>query len=275
MTMLRCMRAIVAAGACLLAACAIAADPPGSLQALRVCADPDNLPYSHQDGSGFENRIAQLLADDLKLPLQYEWLPDRRGFVRKTMGAGLCDVIIGVPVGFERAATTRPYYRSSYVVVERAGPQLPVRSFDDPRLASMRLGVQLIGNDLAASPPGYVLAHHGLTSNVIGYPVPGEEPAAARAVSAVARGQLDGAVLWGPQAGYFASRAPVPMRVTIVPPPKDSAAEFPFEYSIAMGVRRGDAPLRILLDGFLVRRAADIDRILAEYAVPRIGGKQP
>src|SRR3954468_7316349 len=80
---------------------------------LRVCADPDNLPYSHQDGSGFENRIARLVAHELKLPLSYEWLPDRRGFVRKTLGARLCDVIIGVPVEFERTVATQPYYRSS------------------------------------------------------------------------------------------------------------------------------------------------------------------
>ena len=264
---------LLAAGLAVTAA-ALAAEPPGRPQELRVCADPDNLPYSHQDGSGFENRIARLLAADLKLPLSYEWLPDRRGFVRKTLGARLCDVIIGVPVGFERAATTQPYYRSTYVLIERAGGAAAIRSFDDPRLARMRIGVQLIGNDLAASPPGHALARHGHTANVLGYPVPGEEPAAARAVSAVARGELDGALLWGPQAGYFASRAPVPMRVSVVPQPPDMAA-FPFEYSIAMGVRRGDPQLRELLNDFIRRRQPDIDRILADYAVPRVAKDPP
>jgi mxaJ protein len=244
------------------------APPPAPL---RVCADPDNLPFSHRDGSGFENRIAQLAAEDLKLPLAYEWLPDRRGFVRKTLGARLCDVIIGVPVGFERAATTRPYYRSSYVFVERDSALPPIRSLGDPRLARMRIGVQLIGNDLAASPPGYVLARQGHTQNVLGYPVPGEQPAAQRAVAAVADGELDGAVLWGPQAGYFASRSTVPMRVAIVAPPASLAA-LPFEYSIAMGVRRADGPLRELLDDFIRRRQGDIDRILAGYSVPRVAG---
>jgi mxaJ protein len=263
--------------ACWLTLPSVAADaaPPSGaapqLQALRVCADPDNLPYSRQDRSGFENRIAQLLADDLKLPLQYAWLPDRRGFVRKTLGARLCDVIIGVPVGFERTATTQPYYRSSYVFVERAGAAPPVRSFDDPRLARMRLGVQLIGNDLAASPPGYALARHGYTANVRGYPVPGEQPAAARMISAVAGGELDAALVWGPQAGYFAAHAGVPLRVGVLPPPPE-AAGLPFEYSIAMGVRRGEPQLRERLNDFIRRRQGDIDRILAEYAVPRIPG---
>jgi mxaJ protein len=248
------------------------APPPESAarpRVLRVCADPDNLPYSNHDRSGFENRIAQLLADDLKLPLEYEWLPDRRGFVRKTLGARLCDVIIGVPVGFERTANTQPYYRSSYVFVERAGDAPPIRSFDDPRLARMRLGVQLIGNDLAASPPGYALARHGYTSNVRGYPVPGEQPAAARMIAAVAAGELDGALVWGPQAGYFAAHARVPMQIGVLPPAPDVAG-LPFEYSIAMGVRRGDPLLRERLNDFIRRRQGEIDRILTQYAVPRV-----
>jgi mxaJ protein len=261
--------------AVLLAALALAsvhaAAPP---QALRVCADPDNLPYSHQDGSGFENRIARLIAQDLGVPLTYEWLPDRRGFVRKTMGAGLCDVIIGVPVGFERAATTRPYYRSSYVWVEPANtPATPV-SFEDARLPLLRIGVQLIGNDLAASPPGYALARHGATQRVTGFPIPGEGPAAARMVNAVAQGQLDAAVIWGPQAGYFARRAAVPLRLRRAAPPADLQGQ-PFEFAIAMGVRRGDQALRQALDDFIVRRQGDLDRILAEYAVPILRGDKP
>jgi mxaJ protein len=249
----------------LLAFAALFAFDAFAADALRVCADPDNLPYSRSDGSGFENRIAQLVADDLKLPLAYEWLPDRRGFVRKTLGAQLCDVIIGVPVGFERAATTRPYYRSSYVFVERAGNAQPVQSLDDPRLAQMRLGVQLIGNDLAASPPGAVLASHGQTQNVRGFPLAGDEPSAQRAIDALVRGEIDAALLWGPQAAYFAQRATVPLRVSMLPAP----AEAHFDFAIAMGVRRGDAQLRERLDDLIRRRQDDIDRILAEYGVPR------
>jgi mxaJ protein len=234
--------------------------------ALRVCADPDNLPYSRADGSGFENRIAQLVADDLKRPLEYAWLPDIRGFVRKTLGAQLCDVIIGVPVDFERTANTRPYYRSTYVLVQRAA-DAPVRSFDDPRLATMRIGVQLIGNDLAASPPGGLLARHGYTQNVRGFPVVGDEPSARRAIEAIERGEIDAAVLWGPQAGYFARRSRVPLRVAVLPAPEEAR----FEYAIAMGVRRGDTALRAQLDDVIARRHADLVRILSEYDVPRTG----
>jgi hypothetical protein len=116
----------------------LAASASAQQSALRVCADPDNLPYSHQDGSGFENRIARLVADDFGAPLEYAWLPDRRGFVRKTMGAGLCDVIIGVPAGFERTMNTRPYYRSSYVLVEPPALGAPPADFSDPRLRQWR-----------------------------------------------------------------------------------------------------------------------------------------
>lgn len=241
-----------------------AADP------LRVCADPDNLPHSRADGSGFENRIAELVAADLGRPLEYAWLPDRRGFVRKTLGARLCDVIIGVPADFERTANTRPYYRSSYVVVERASDP-PIRSLDDPRLATLRVGVPLIGNDLAASPPGGLLARRGYTRNVRGFPLAGERPGAQRAIDAIVRGEIDAAVLWGPQAGYFARRAAVPLRLAIVPAP----AEARFEFAIAMGVRHGDAALREQLDDVIRRRRADIDRILAEYGVPRVGEPAP
>lgn len=251
-------------------ALALAAMPALAADPLRVCADPDNLPYSRADGSGFENRIAELVAADLRRPLEYAWLPDRRGFVRKTLGAQLCDVIIGVPADFERTANTQPYYRSSYVVVERASGA-PIRSFDDPRLATLRLGVPLIGNDLAASPPGGLLAQRGYTRNVRGFPLAGEQPAAQRAIEAIVRGEIDAAVLWGPQAGYFVRRAAGPLRVAIVPAPADAH----FEFAIAMGVRRGDTALRDQLDRVIQRRRADIGRILADYDVPRVGEQSP
>jgi mxaJ protein len=272
LAMQRCLAGMLAIGS--MAPAVHGADITPPVTELRVCADPDNLPFSHANGTGFENRIAQLIADDFGVPLSYEWLPDRRGFVRKTLGARLCDVIIGVPTGFERAATTRPYYRSSYVLVQRAALRPPVQSFDDPRLRQLRIGVQLIGNDLAASPPAQVLARQGVTNNGAGYAVPGEQPASERAVRAIEQGELDAALLWGPPAGYFAGRASVPMRITVVHPPADMA-DVPFDYAIAIGTRRPDAVLRERLDDFIRRRQADIDRILDEYAVPRVAGAKP
>jgi mxaJ protein len=243
--------------------------------ALRVCADPDNLPFSHEDGSGFENRIAQLVADELGLPLQYAWLPDRRGFVRKTLGAGLCDVIVGVPVEFERTLNTRPYYRSSYVVVERPAAGSPLQGFDDPRVREWRLGVQVIGDDMAASPPAHALLEAGAIDNVVGFPLAGERPSAERMVLALARGELDAAFVWGPQAGFFVQRSPVPLRLRVLPSP-DHAKEQRFTFAIAMGVKRGNQALRDRLDAVLVRRRADLQRILADYGVPLLpGGAAP
>lgn len=236
-------------------------------QPLRVCADPDNLPFSHEDGSGFENRIARLLAEDFGVALEYTWLPDRRGFVRKTLGNGLCDLVVGVPASFERTLNTRPYYRSSYVLVEGAELGPPPADFADPRLRQWRIGVLLPGDDQAATPPGHALARAGAVENVVGYPLAGEQPAAARIVQALARGELDAAFLWGPQAGYYAQRSPRPLRLQAMAAPPGLAQ--PFSFAIAMGVRRGDRALRDRLDDFIVRRQPDLDRILAEYGVPR------
>jgi mxaJ protein len=251
-------RSLVAA--CLLLAAAVHGE------ALRVCADPDNLPYSHQDGSGFENRIAQLIAQDFGMTLEYAWLPDRRGFVRKTMGAGLCDLIVGVPVDFERTFNTRAYYRSTYVLLAPAGREAP-RDFADARLRQWRLGVQLVGDDLAATPPGHALVQAGAVNNVVGFPIVGEEPAAARIVQAMVRGDIDAAFVWGPQAGYFARRTSPPLQLHQVPPPA-TLQEQPFSFAIAMGVQRGNKALRDRLDDWIVRRRADLQRILADYGVP-------
>jgi mxaJ protein len=250
-----------------LLAAAGAARAADSQHALRVCADPDNLPYSQRDESGFENRIARLIADDMGVKLSYFWQEQRRGFVRKTMGAGECDVFVGVPAGFERVLTTKPYYRSTYVAVYRQGAK-PFTGFAPDALRGRRLGVQLIGNDLAASPPGYALTQAGAIDNVRGFTVYGDGPAAQRMIDALAAGQIDMAFVWGPQAGYFAHRAKVPMVLSPTAAPAGLAA--PFEYSIAMGVRKGDTDLRDRLDEILQRRHADIEHILASYFVPTV-----
>jgi mxaJ protein len=255
-----CRRALALAG-CLCVAVAAQA------RELRVCADPDNLPLSHANGTGFENRIAQLVADELGATLRYEWLPLRRGFVRKTMGAGLCDVFIGVPKDFERVLTTRPYYRSAYVFVSGTRAK-DIDSFDDPRLASLRVGVQLVGNDMAATPPGHALAMHGHVDNVRGFTIEGVDPPAQRMIAAVTAGELDAALVWGPQAGYYAMRAAAPLELRIARHDTEPA-NLPFEFDIAMGVRRGDVALRDELDAVIARRRADIDAILAAYRVPR------
>jgi quinoprotein dehydrogenase-associated probable ABC transporter substrate-binding protein len=254
---------IAAALLALACAGAHAAEPAPEL---RVCADPANLPYSQRDESGFENRIARLAAEDLGMRLRWFWQEQTRGFVRKTMGAGECDVFIGVPAGFDKVLRTRPYYRSTYVAVTRRGTP-PFGGFDPAGLQARRFGVQLIGNDLAASPPGYALAKGGAVDNVTGFLVYGDGPAGKRMIDAVAGGSIDVALVWGPQAGWFARRSQVALEVAPLQAPPGLA--MPFEYAIAMGVRKGDAALRDRLDGFLVRRKADVDAILDDYAVPR------
>ncbi len=231
---------------------------------LRVCAEPDNLPFSHQNQSGFENRIATVLAEEMGAKLLYSWQPQRRAFVRKTLGAGVCDAWMGVPADFERVRTTRPYYRSTYIFVFG---KRPLRSFDDPDLAALRVGVQLPGNDMAATPPGHALAARGAIEKVIGFTVYGEHPAAQRIVEAVAKGELDAGVVWGPAAGWFAHQAA--LGVAPAKPPAELAA-LPFEFAIAIGVRRDAKELRDALDAALARRTGEVVRILDQYAVPRL-----
>lgn len=241
---------------------------------LRVCADPNNLPFSNKDGEGFENRIAELVAADRNASLEYTWWAQRRGFIRNTLAARACDLVIGVPDGYERIRTTRPYYRSSYVFVSKTERRLGLQSLDDPRLRDLRLGVQMIGDDFNNSPPAHALANRGIVRNVVGYSVYGDysKPSPLSGiVNAVDRGEVDAAVVWGPAAGYFARSSRGGLALTPVTPHQDSAA-LPFVFNISMGVRREDAALAQSLDDFLVRRRADVDAILHRYGVPRVEG---
>lgn len=257
----------------ILAVFVILATGCSDVPALRVCADPNNLPFSNRAGEGFENRIAELLAADRGARLEYTWSPQRRGFVRNTLQAGVCDVVIGVPREFELTRTSRPYYRSAYVFAARRDRVPRLGSLDDPRLRDLRIGVQMIGDDFANTPPAHALARRGLVRNVVGYSVYGDysKPAPlAAVVDAVDRGDVDAALVWGPAAGYFARTARHPLELTPVTPRADAA--LPFEFDISMGVRRSDAALLGELDSFIERRRADIDRILDDYGVPRVEG---
>ena len=195
--------------------------PAASTRELRVCSDPNNLPFSNDRSEGFENRIAELIARDLQATLHYTWWAQRRGFVRNTLREGRCDLIIGVPAGYDPVLTTKPYYRSTYVFVWRRERQLTLNSFDDPRLHSLRIGVHLMGDDGANAPPAHALARRGIINNVVGYTIYGDYSEAnppARVLDALAAGAIDVAVVWGPLAGYFASREPAPLEfVPVVP----------------------------------------------------------
>jgi mxaJ protein len=265
----------LAAPAALLAvtvALVAAASTADTARVLRVCADPNNLPFSNEEGEGFENRLAELVAQDMGARVEYTWWAQRRGFVRNTLRAGDCDVLMGVPTSYELARPTRPYYRSSYVFVTREARGLDIRSFDDPALRDLRIGVHLIGDDYANAPPAHALSARGMIANVVGYSIYGnyaEPNPPARLVSAVADGEIDVAIVWGPLAGYFARLQPEPLVVDPVSPEVDLPF-LPFVFDIAMGVRRDDAALQERLDRILVRRAAEIDALLDEYGVPYV-----
>jgi mxaJ protein len=265
------MRSVAAAAVpALLLLAASAAPAQLSRGTLRVCADPNNLPYSNQRRQGFENKLAQLMAADLQVRVQYTWWAQRRGYVRNTLRAGRCDVLMGVPTGFEPVLVTRPYYRSTYTFVTRqSSPR--IASFDDPALRRLRVGVQIIGDEFANSPPAAALTRRGIVENVKGYTVLGDyrEPnPPSRIVRAVAEGEVDVAIVWGPLAGYFAKRAPVPLRVEPVSPEID-LPYLPFVFDMAVGVRRGESAFRDRIDDVLRRRRREIDRLLASYGVPR------
>ena len=241
---------------------------------LRVCADPNNLPFSNQRGEGFENKLAELLAQDLGERVEYTWWAQRRGFFRNTLRAGLCDVVIGVPSGFEMALTTKPYYRSTYVFLSRKDRHLNVKSFDDPSLRELRIGVQIIGDDQSNAPPAHALTRRHIIDNVKGFTLYGDyrqHDPPARIVDAVTKGDIDLAIVWGPLAGFFAKQSRVPLEIVPVSPQIDQPF-LPFVFDISMGVRRGDQELRDRVDQFLEKRRAEIDQILNDYRVPRVEG---
>ena len=232
---------------------------------LRVCADPDNFPFSNERLEGFENKIAQVVADDLHASLQYVWFQQSRMSIRQTLNAGKCDAVMGAPVEWSPLLTTRPYYTSTYVFVYPKNKHLSLSSFDDPALRKLKIGVPAIGGGGANPPAAYALARRGLASNVIGFSI--FEP--DKIVESVATGEIDVAIVWGPSGGYFAKHQAVDLAVTPVSAGEDDAA-FRFTYDISMGVRRGDTAFKDELERVLERRHKEILKVLEDYGVPVI-----
>jgi len=240
---------------------------------LRVCADPNNLPYSNDRHEGFENKIAELIARELGATLSYTWWPQRRGFIRNTLRDRKCDLVMGVPTSYELVLATRPYYRSTYVFVYRKDREYQIRSLDDPILRELKIGVHIIGDDYNNSPPAHALGKRQIVKNVVGYSVYGDysEPnPPARLIEAVARGDVDVAIAWGPIAGYFAQKESVPLELVPVSPSIDLPF-LPFVYDISLGVRREDEAFKEELEAILVRKQAEIRQILESYGVPLVG----
>jgi mxaJ protein len=248
----------------------IACGTTANARELRVCADPNNRPFSAEDGSGLENKIAELIGQELGANVTYTWFAQRRGFLRNTLNAGKCDLVPGIPARMQMLRTTHAYYRSGYMFVRKESTP-KIESLDDRALKSLRIGVQLIGNDATNTPPVHALAHRGIVENVRGFMVYGDYDSpdpVSPIVEAVANGAVDVAIVWGPPAGYFAARQKVNLAIDPVPP-NGLEGDPPMRFDIAMGVRKGDKDLADEIDRALHARRADIDAILAAYHVPR------
>jgi quinoprotein dehydrogenase-associated probable ABC transporter substrate-binding protein len=238
---------------------------------LRVCADPNNLPYSNAKGEGFENKLAEMAAHDFGWTLKYTWWAQRRGFIRNTLKASQCDVIMGTPA-LEMLAVTRPYYRSGYVFVSRARDNIRVDTFAAPELLNLRIGVQLIGDDGFNSPPAHALGAMNITANVRGFPVYGDyrsDSPSSAIIDAVSNRTIDLAAVWGPMAGYFVNKSREPLHMVKVRG-TSSFQPLRFEFAIAIGVRKGDTGLQERFDDFIRRRQSEIDTLLESYGVPRL-----
>jgi len=253
-----------------------APDDAESSPVLRVAADPNNLPFSNDRGQGFENRIAQVVAKELGARLEYVWFAQRRGFFRNTLKANRADLVLGVPAGFEMARPTRPLYSSAYVFVTRKDRHLDITSFDDPQLRKLKIGVQLVGDDGSNTPPAHALARRGIIDNVRGYTLYGDysQPnPPARIMEAVAAGDIDVGVVWGPLAGYFATHEEVPLTIKPVSPLMDGGV-LPMAYTICAGVRKGDKAMFEKIDSALEKHSAEIQQILADFQLPQVDVKE-
>ena len=231
--------------------------------ALRVCADPANMPFSNDKNEGFENKIAEIVAAELKVQVEYTWFPQATGFIRQTLFAKRCDVVIGYAQGDELVLNTNHYYRSTYALLYRAGTGLDgVDSLADPRLKDRRIGV------IAGTPPGSIMAQLGLIQRAKPYPLmvdrrydsPGE-----RMINDIRSGDIDAGVLWGPIAGYFAAKGGD--KLLVVPLLKETGTPR-MAYRITFGVRNLEDDWKHQLNAVIAKRQSDIDALLLQFGVP-------
>jgi quinoprotein dehydrogenase-associated probable ABC transporter substrate-binding protein len=235
---------------------------------LRVCADPNNLPFSNEKSEGFENKIMELMAAKLDKKLAYVWYPQATGFVRNTLGSRRCDVIPGFPQGDELAQVTNPYYRTAYALVIKPGTGLDdLDSLGDPRLREKRIGI------VAGTPPATYLAVNGLMQRAKPYPLVVDtrvDSVAHAMMRDLASGEIDVGVLWGPMAGYYAKQANPPMRIALLL--KDTGGP-QLAFRIAMGVRPADQNWKRQLNKLIADNQVDINRVLLAFGVPLLDEK--
>jgi mxaJ protein len=238
----------------------------GQIRELRVCADPNNMPFSNIKQEGFENRIAALVAKDLGAHLTYVWQRMGRGFVREYLDKSRCDLLIGITSNYRPVLTTTPYYRSTYVFVFRRAQRLELATgFNSPDLHRLELGVQVLDEEY--TPPGEALARRGLQGHIVGFDTTGD--GADSIIRAVVNHDVDVSVVWGPLAGYFVQKYRRSLDFIPVEPEVDPPG-LPFTFAISMGVRKGNLVLRDELETILASRKSEIRGILDKYRVPQI-----
>ena len=230
---------------------------------LRVCADPANVPFSNDKSEGFENKIADLIAKDLGVPVSYTWFPQATGFVRNTLGAGVCDLVMGTAQGDELVQNTNHYYRTSYVLVTKPdSPLAKVESLDDPALKDKAIGI------IAGTPPATVMTMNGLMGKARPYPLTVDrrfEAPAEKMIADITSGEIDAGILWGPIGGYYAKSSTPPLTVT----PLVHETKGPkMAYRITMGMRRNEPEWKRQINELIAKRQNDINAILLSYGVP-------
>ena len=237
---------------------------------IRVCADPDNMPSSNQKGEGYENKIAELIATELKAKLSYVWYPNRRGYFR-ILNGNYSDMALEAPAGLDLTGVTKPDFRSGYVFVARVGSGFEnLSSLADPRLKKLKIGVNVYTSDAENSPPAMALSRYGVVGNLTGYyTFYSDKDRPEDIIKGVSNKDVDIAIAWGPLAGYFAKQSPVPLKLTPLPA-KDSLSDIPFQYNMGIAVRRKDKEFRDSLQTVLERRRPEIDAILKQYGVPML-----
>jgi quinoprotein dehydrogenase-associated probable ABC transporter substrate-binding protein len=234
---------------------------------LRVCADPANLPFSDSTGAGLENKIAELIGRTWNSKVEYVWWAAPRGTMRMLNGS-YCDVAIQMPILSDMAGVTKPYYRTSYVIVQRTDAPHRVTSLDDPALKTMKIGVHLYGNDTENAPPAMALSAHGVVGNLVGFGtvyVGGQEKP-SDIIKAVVDRTVDLSIVWGPIAGYYTKQLGADL--TLTPLPDDTVTGIPFVYSMGMATRRRERGFRDSLQKFIDTRSAEIREVLQQYGVP-------
>lgn len=236
----------------------------GHVNPLRVCGDPNNLPFSNKQSEGFENKIAEVIAKEMKIELTYFWWPHQQGLVRRALKPGLCDVMISIPQGWDRVLWTKPYYRSAYAFVYRKDRGFHISSLDDPILKRLKIGVYI------NSPPMEALANRDIRTNLVGYSLVNygdQNERSDKIIRDLVAGEIDVVLDWGPMAGYFAKRlnGSTPLEVVLL---QGGEPRIPFTFEFSMGVKEGNTALKTELEQAISKRHAEIRKILEEYGVP-------